>query len=164
MKKILLFLLFGATLYAGLRLGEPAKDFKLQTLDGTQTHTLKEFRGNVVLVNLWAAWCRGCKKEMPEFIKLQNSYKKGFKLITINLDSDPKKAIKFLNAIEKKLGAKIPFITLKNPDKSIAKLYQCGAMPSSYLIDKEGKIRDIIVGSLNDDDIEKLKIQINKLK
>ena len=164
MKKIVLFLLFGVTLYAELKLGTPAKDFTLKTLDATKTHTLKEFRGNVVLVNLWAAWCRGCKKEMPEFVKLQKSYKKGFKLITINLDDDPKKAQKFLDKIEKKMHTKIPFITLQNPTKSVAKNYQCNAMPSSYLIDKKGKIVDIIVGSLNDDDIKQLKTQIDKLK
>jgi len=165
MRKILLFIL-SLTLYvsAGITIGDQAKDFKLKTLDNKQSHTLKSFRGEVVLVNLWASWCKGCKKEMPEFVGLQKSYKKGFKLITVNLDDDPKKAQAFLQKVEKKTGSKIPFVALKNPSKSVAKAYQCGAMPSSYLIDKQGKIRNIIVGSLNKDEIEQLKQEINKLK
>ena len=165
MKKTLLFIL-SFTLYvsAGVSLGDQAKDFKLKTLDNKQSHTLKNFRGEVVLINLWASWCKGCKKEMPEFVALQKSYKKGFKLVTINLDDDPKKAQAFLQKVEEKIGSKIPFVTLKNPSKSVAKAYQCGAMPSSYLIDKKGEIRNIIVGSLNKDEIEQLKQEINQLK
>lgn len=164
MKKILLFLMLGATLYAGISIGDTAKDFTLKTLDNTKSYSLKSFKGEVVLVNLWASWCRGCKKEMPEFVALQKSYKKGFKLVTVNLDDDPKKAEKFLKGVEAKTGSKIPFITLQNPTKSVAKAYQCSAMPSSYLIDKQGKIVNIIVGSLNKDEIEQLKQEINKLK
>jgi len=165
MKKLLITYL-SLTLYvsAGISLGDQAKDFNLKTLDNKKNYTLKSFKGEVVLVNLWASWCKGCKKEMPEFVALQKSYKKGFKLVTINLDDDPKKAQAFLQKVEQKTKSKIPFITLKNPSKSVAKAYQCGAMPSSYLIDKKGKIRNIIVGSLNKDEIEQLKQEINQLK
>jgi len=164
MKRILLFFVLGVSLYAGVSIGDQAKDFNLKTLDAKKSLSLKSFKGEVVLLNLWASWCKGCKKEMPEFVALQNSYKKGFKLITVNVDDDPKKAQKFLASVEKKTGQKIPFITLQNPSKSVAKDYQCAAMPSSYLIDKEGKIRNIIVGSLNEDEIEQLKTEINQLK
>ncbi len=164
MKTLLLLLALGLNLYAGISEGDNAPNFTLKTLDGKKSHTLQSLKGHVVLVNLWASWCKGCKKEMPKFVGLQKSYNKGFKLVTVNLDDDPKKAKKFLQSVAKKTGHKIPFITLANPTKSVAKAYKCAAMPSSYLIDKNGVIKQIIVGSLNADDIEALKKEINQLK
>jgi len=164
MKTLVLFLALILSLHAGISEGDKAPNFTLKTLDGKKSYTLQKLKGNVVLVNLWASWCKGCKKEMPEFVALQKSYKKGFKLVTVNLDDDPKKAEKFLQSVEKKTGKKIPFITLANPTKSVAKSYKCAAMPSSYLIDKNGIIQAVIVGSLNADDIKELKKEINKLK
>ncbi|MDQ7084185.1 MAG: TlpA disulfide reductase family protein [Sulfurovum sp.] len=154
----------GLSLYAEVSQGDKAFDFKLKTLDNKKSYTMQSFKGEVVLLNLWASWCKGCKKEMPEFVALQNSYTKGFKLVTVNLDDDPKKAIKFLKSVEKKTGMKNPFISLYDPSKSLAKAYACSAMPSSYLIDKYGKIQNIMVGSLDAHDIEKLKLDINSLQ
>lgn len=164
MKTLLLFLTLGIHLYAGISEGDKAPDFTLKTLDGSKTYSMQSFRGEVVLLNLWASWCKGCKKEMPEFFELQKSYKKGFKLVTVSVDDKTAKSQKFLNSVEKKTGIKTPFITLHDSDKSVAKAYQCVAMPSSYLIDKKGTIRLIIVGSLHADDMEQLKQEINKLK
>ena len=164
MKKILLFLVLGLNLYAGIAEGDKAPDFTLKTLDGKKSQSLHSLKGDVVLVNLWASWCKGCKKEMPEFFELQKSYKKGFKIVTVSVDDEAAKSQKFLSGVEKKTGMNTPFITLHDSKKSVAKAYQCAAMPSSYLIDKKGIIRLIIVGSLNSDDIKQLKIEINKLK
>jgi len=165
MKTILLFLALGLNLYAGISLGDKAPNFTLKSIDDTTTYTLKQFKGNVVILNLWTSWCKGCKKEMPAFFKFQKEYKNSnVKIIAINLDDNTQKAKKFLHSIETKLGYKTPFIVLQNPNKSVAKAYQCGAMPSTYIIDKNGNIQDLIVGSLNDDDIKQLKVEINKLK
>jgi len=164
MKKILLFLALGLNLYAGIAEGDKAPDFTLKTLDGKKSQSLHSLKGNVVLLNLWASWCKGCKKEIPEFFELQKSYKQGFKIITVSVDDTAIKSQNFLNSVEKKTTIKTPFITLHDTEKNVAKAYQCAAMPSSYLIDKEGVIKQIIVGSLNADDIKQLKIEINKLK
>ncbi len=164
MKTLLLFLTLGLHLYAGISEGDKAPDFTLKTLEGTKTYTMQNFKGEVVLLNLWASWCKGCKKEMPEFFELQKSYKKSFKIVTVSVDDKASKSQKFLQSVEKKTGIKTPFISLHDSDKSVAKAYQAVAMPSSYLIDKKGIIRLIIVGSLNSEDIEQLKLEINKLK
>lgn len=164
MKTLLLFLALGLHLYAGISEGDKAPNFTLKTLDGKKSHSLHSLKGNVVLVNLWASWCKGCKKEMPEFFELQKSYKKGFKIVTVSVDDTAVKSQNFLHSVEKKTGIKTPFITLHDTKKSVAKAYQCAAMPSSYLIDKKGIIKQIIVGSLNADDIKQLKTEINKLK
>jgi peroxiredoxin len=164
MKTLLIFLVLGLNLYAGISEGDKAPNFTLKTLDGKKFYSMNNLKGKVVLVNLWASWCKGCKKEMPEFFELQKSYKKDFQLLTINLDDKPKKAQIFLKSVENKIGMKTPFISLYDPSKAVAKAYQCSAMPSSYLIDKHGKIQSIIVGSLDANDIAQLKLDINKLK
>ncbi len=164
MKILLLLLTLAFTLNAAISEGDKAPNFTLKTLDGKKSQTLKDLQGNVVLVNLWASWCKGCKKEMPEFFKLQKAYKKGFKIVAVSVDDDASKAQKFLHSVEKHTGVNVPFITLHDSQKSVAKSYHCAAMPSSYLIDKNGMIKEIIVGSLNADDIKVLKREINQLK
>lgn len=164
MNKLFVLLLLSLSLHAGISEGDKAPNFSLKTLDGKKTYTMQSLKGNVVLLNLWASWCKGCKKEMPEFFKLQKSDKKGFKILTVNVDNKAGKAEKFLSLVERKTGIKTPFISLYDSQKSVAKAYKCEALPSSYLIDKNGIIRDVIIGSLNADDIKQLKIEINKLK
>lgn len=164
MKVLLLFLTLSLSVFAGVSEGDKAINFTLKSLDGKKTYTMKSFKGKVVLLNLWASWCKGCKKEMPEFFHLQKSMGSSFKIVTINVDDTPAKGLKFLKSVEAKTGMKTPFVSLQNPSKSIAKAYGARAMPSSYLIDKKGIIRAVIVGSLNASDISQLKKEINKLK
>ncbi|MGE3189683.1 MAG: TlpA disulfide reductase family protein [Vicinamibacterales bacterium] len=64
----------------------PARDFSLKTLEG-KTVTLKEHRGQVVLVNFWATWCIPCKVEMPILMELQKTYgPKGFTVLGVSVD------------------------------------------------------------------------------
>jgi len=164
MKKIfLLFCFLSIATYAEISIGDNAKDFTLKTLDTQKEYHLKDLRGNVVLLNLWASWCKGCKKEMPEFFKLQKSYKKGFKIVTVSVDDNVEKASKYLKNIAHKKGYDTPFIALHDREKNVAKVYECEALPSSYLIDKHGVIQEVMIGSLNTDDIKQLKTKINTL-
>ncbi|MCD6260140.1 MAG: TlpA family protein disulfide reductase [Helicobacteraceae bacterium] len=163
MKKIIIMMAISVALFAGMKSGDKAVDFELPTLDQSKTYTMKEFRGQVVLLNLWASWCSGCKKEMPEFFKLQKAYPEGFKLVTISLDSQAEESNDYLVAIEELIGYKTPFITLYDAKKEIAKAYGARAMPSSFLIDKNAIIRKVIIGSLDEEDIDELKKDINSL-
>jgi len=160
----MLILLLSNTLFANVHIGEKAPDFKLDTLDKNTSIQLSSLRGQTVLVNIWASWCKGCKKEMPEFFKLQHDYRKGFKIVTVSVDNEAEKAQLLLRSVEKTIGFKAPFIALHDTNKNVAKAYQCAAMPSSYLVDKNGVIRDIIIGSMDDADIQVLKQKINHLK
>ena len=160
MKYILLFSLLTFSLLAGANVGDKAPDFTLKTLDGKKTHTMKDFRGKVVLLNLWASWCKGCKKEMPEFVSLQKHNTKGFELVAVSLDDSKEKAEHFLSTLKQK----IPFTVLHDEKKNLAKAYRCSAMPSSYLIDKNGVIKQVIIGSLDSNDIKILQDEINTLK
>lgn len=163
MKKLLMTIMMGTALFAGMNNGDKAIDFDLPTLDHTKSYSMKDFRGEVVLLNLWASWCSGCKHEMPEFFKLQKEYAKGFKIVAISIDSSPKASSGYLEAMSEEMGFQTPFITLHDPKKDTAKAYGAHAMPSSFLIDKNGVVRDVIVGSLNAEDMVELKKEIDEL-
>ena len=115
--------------------GALAPDFTLRTLDGPNLR-LQEQRGRVVLVNFWATWCGPCRQEMPHLSKLYDKYRaSGFVLLGVNVDDDTKNAVE----LAAKLGLKFP-VSLDN-DKKVSRLYDLSAMPSTVLIDREGKVR-----------------------
>jgi peroxiredoxin len=113
----------------------PAPDFTLRTLDG-QKLRLGEQRGRVVLVNFWATWCGPCRQEMPHLNKLYEKYKSsGFVLLGVNVDDDTRQAA----GVADKLGVKYP--VLPDADKRVSRQYDLSAMPSTVLIDRDGKVR-----------------------
>ena len=115
--------------------GALAPDFTLRTLDGPNLR-LQEQRGRVVLVNFWATWCGPCRQEMPHLSKLYDKYRSsGFVLLGVNVDDDTKNAVDLAG----KLGLKFP-VSLDS-DKKVSRLYDLSAMPSTVLIDREGKVR-----------------------
>jgi len=164
MKKIVILIALALSLYASIGEGDKAVDFNLKTLDGSKSYKLSDFKGEVILLNLWASWCGGCKKEMPEFFALQKRYKSGFKIVTASIDKNSNDSISLLKSVEDDAGYKTPFISLYDPEKILAKAYRAKGMPSSYLIDKEGTVRAVMVGSLSHDDIADLVKEIDKLK
>jgi len=112
-----------------------APDFTLRTLEG-QNLRLGEQRGRVVLVNFWATWCGPCRQEMPHLNKLYEKYKaSGFVLLGVNVDDDTRQAVGVAN----KLGVTFP--VLPDSDKRVSKQYDLSAMPSTVLIDRDGKVR-----------------------
>ncbi len=145
--------------------GQQALDFKLPGLyDTSKTYTLADFTGKVVLLNIWASWCTGCQAEMPEFISLAEEFKeKGFVIVAVSVDNAPSKAVDFLKDLETKTGKKLNFTVLYDKDKVIAKDYKPRGMPASYLIDKNGKLSNIFLGSFTASNIGTLKSAIGNL-
>jgi peroxiredoxin len=126
---------FGAVSAAPLAPTTQAPDFTLRTLDG-QNMRLGEQRGRVVLVNFWATWCGPCRQEMPHLNKLYDKYKSsGFVLLGVNVDDDVQQAA----GVASKLGVKFP--VLPDSDKRVSRQYDLSAMPSTVLIDRDGKVR-----------------------
>lgn len=116
-------------------LGTPAPDFTLKS-DSGRNLKLSELRGQVVMVNFWATWCAPCREEMPLLNQLYEQYRKaGFTLLAVNIDDDPAKA----RAMARKLGVSFP--VLFDTDKRVSRLYDVAAMPSTLLIDRDGKLR-----------------------
>ncbi|QWR76222.1 TlpA family protein disulfide reductase [Candidatus Magnetomonas plexicatena] len=145
--------------------GQPAIDFKLpEFFDTTKVYSLSDFTGKVILLNIWASWCTGCQAEMPEFMALADDFKdKGFVIVAVSVDNDAAKAVDFLKDLEAKTGKNLNFTTLYDKDKKIAKDYKPRGMPSSYLIDKTGKIKNIFPGSFSASNIGALKAAIVEL-
>lgn len=121
-------------------IGDPAPDFSLPTLQD-QKVSLGEFKGKVVLINFWASWCTPCQEELPELQKLYQKYHdRGFELIGINIDKNQANAEKFV----KRFGLTFPVAL--DPESSEIRAYQGRAMPMSYLVDRQGIVRQLFFG------------------
>jgi len=112
-----------------------APNFTLKSRSGKNIK-LSELRGQVVMINFWASWCGPCRKEMPLLEKLYKKYKAlGFVILGVNVDDKPKQAESLLKQIN------ISFPVLFDTDKKISAKYKVTAMPSSFFIDRDGKLR-----------------------
>ena len=128
-----------------------APDFTLHAMGGPNLR-LKEQRGRVVMVNFWATWCGPCRQEMPQLNRLYEKYKgSGFVLLGVNVDDDVSKAAE----VATKLGVTFP--VLLDTDKAVSKLYDLSTMPSTVIIDRDGKVRYVHRGYLTgyEDNYEK---------
>lgn len=145
--------------------GQPALDFNLPELnDSGKTYSLKDYKGKVVLLNIWASWCTGCQAEMPEFLEIQEKYKKKpFLIVAVSVDSNKTKAVDYLKGLEEKTRKKINFTVLYDKDQAIAKKeYKPRGMPASYLLDKNGTLKKIFLGSFTAANINALTSAIEE--
>ena len=112
-----------------------APDFTLPSLDGPNLR-LQEQRGRVVMINFWATWCGPCRVEMPHLAKLYEKYRgSGFTVLAVNIDEDPHKAA----SLAKQLGMRFP--VLLDTEKKVSRLYDLSTMPSTVLVDRDGRVR-----------------------
>ena len=122
---------------AALAPSSAAPDFTLRSMEGKNLR-LGEQRGKVVMVNFWATWCGPCLVEMPHLNRLYEKYRSaGFVLFGVNVDEDVQKAV----ALAQKMGLKFP--VLADTDKRVSKQYDLTAMPSTVLIDRDGRVRHV---------------------
>ena len=113
----------------------PAPDFTLKSHSG-QNLKLSEHRGEVVLINFWASWCGPCRQEMPLLSELHNKYKAlGFTVLGVNVEQDSSEAKKLLKQMP------VSFPVLFDNNSVVSKQYDVVAMPSTVLVDRNGKMR-----------------------
>jgi peroxiredoxin len=126
-----------------------APDFSLESLDGT-TMRLSDLRGKAVLLNFWATWCGPCKIEMPWFVDLQNQYRsQGLQIVGVAMDDASKEDI---SKFAKDMGVNYPILIGK---ESVGDQYGgVPALPETFLIGRDGKIVDKIIGLKGKADIE----------
>ncbi|MCB1673482.1 MAG: TlpA family protein disulfide reductase [Pseudomonadales bacterium] len=102
----------------------------------SDTLNLDQYKGKVVYVDFWASWCGPCRESFPWMKKMQQQYgKDGLVIIAINVDQDKKLADKFLSEF------KPEFNVLFDKDGKLAEDFKVSSMPSSYVLDKDGKPR-----------------------
>jgi thiol-disulfide isomerase/thioredoxin len=107
---------------------------------------LQEQIGSVVLINFWASWCGPCRQELPLLEEIQQQYADlGFTIFAVNVDKDSSKADVLLNDIP------VSFPVLFDPDSKVSELYQVKAMPTTVIVDRDGKVRFVHLGYKNGD-------------
>ena len=111
--------------------------FKLKDLEG-KVRDVKEWDGQVLMINFWATWCPPCRKEIPAFIELQEKYKdKGFKIIGIALD-EKEAVINFTDP----MGVNYPILMAEQEGIVLSKAYgnRLGVLPYTVIVDRKGNI------------------------
>jgi peroxiredoxin len=120
---------------------EPAPPFTLATLDG-DTISLRDLRGQVVLVNFWASWCGPCRVEMPGFERIyRDRAQDGFTIVGIVTDGHARERVRaFLTQHD------ITYPTLLASPAVIRDYGGINALPESFLLDRDGRIRHRVIG------------------
>ncbi|MDQ1469780.1 MAG: hypothetical protein QOJ99_1260, partial [Bryobacterales bacterium] len=126
-----------------------APEFELKDATGKVVH-LADYKGKVVLLDFWATWCGPCGIEIPWFVEFQRKYKdRGFEILGISMDDDGWKSITPYVA-EKKINYRI----LLGDDKTGDQYGGVEALPTTFVIDRDGRIASVHVGLANKKDFE----------
>jgi peroxiredoxin len=126
------------------RLDQPveAPAFELMNMDDEKV-SLADFKGKVVMINFWATWCPPCVREMPSMERLHNKLDdNAFSVIAINQMEDPDTVFAFTGQLE----LDPTFDILFDRDSKVSYAYGVHGLPTTYLIDKQGRIRYRAVG------------------
>jgi len=138
----------GAAGDEGIGEGQRAPDFRLESLDGEQM-SLRDHRGQVVLVNFWATWCDPCRAEFPDIQAVYEARQgEGFTVLGVNSHETRGAIAPFVKA----MGATYPILLDENG--RVAKTYRPVGLPMSVLVDQEGIIQVRHVGLLTRDQLE----------
>jgi cytochrome c biogenesis protein CcmG, thiol:disulfide interchange protein DsbE len=128
-----------------LRIGSSAPDFRAVTLDSARTPKgIAQYRGEVVLLNIWATWCAPCRIEMPSMERLERELgPKGLRIVAVSID-DPGFEAR-IRAFREELG--LTFEILHDAPGRIQAQYQTTGVPETFVIDRRGTIRRRVIGA-----------------
>jgi len=128
----------------------------LEDLSG-KTVSLDDYLGNVLLVNLWATWCPPCRDEMPTLQTFYEKYKSsGFVLIAINQEETREAVVPFVNEFG------LTFPVWIDTDYLAEREFNTNSLPSSYVIDRSGRVRLMWFGGISKKNLEKYVTEIIK--
>lgn len=143
----ILFSIFSKDKVKVLAVGDKAPDFELVDIDGN-THRLSDYKGEGVFLNFWGTWCPPCKREMPDMEEQYQAFKdKGVHVLSVNSGESNLKVKTFRD----QYGLSFPIVIDKAKD--IRELYNIQPLPTTFLIDKDGKIQKIIITEMTKDEI-----------
>ncbi|CAI2719290.1 peroxiredoxin family protein [Nitrospina watsonii] len=121
---------------------DPAPAFTLKSLHG-EDRSLHDYRGRYLLLNFWATWCGPCKIEMPSLEALHRRFQTN-NLTVLGISNDPfgaRVVTPFMAAYD------LTFPVLLDPDQEISKRYGVHSLPTTFLIDPEGRILGVLTGA-----------------
>lgn len=129
-------------------IGSEAPDFEALTLDAEPTtKTLEDYRGEVVLLNVWATWCLPCREEMPSLQRLHEALGgRGLKIVAVSIDRD-ENARQLILDFAREYG--LTFEILHDPSGEIQRAYQTTGVPETFVIGREGDIFRKQIGAVN---------------
>lgn len=128
------------SLFVSPRVGSSAPDFTLARSDG-ETVTLSDLQGQAVILNFWATWCAPCRAEMPALERVyQAGQDKGLVVLGVNQMEPKERVERFLAEM------KVTFPIVLDFDAEVGRIYRVYAMPTTYFIDRQGVIRDVVIG------------------
>ena len=135
----------------------PAQDMPVLVLEDIDEEILniKQFKGKVILVNFWASWCPPCTREMSSLDNLYKTYKaQGVVVLAVNVGEDEDAVFDFVSSMEPELSA----IVLLDKDSQAMQRFKAIGLPSTFVINKKGKIVYKAVGGrdFNDKKITKI--------
>ncbi len=131
----------------------PAPPVVFTDADG-KTLSLRDFAGKLVLVNLWATWCAPCRREMPSLERLQTRLGDKITILAISEDRGGNKAVAPFIA---KLGHKV-VKTYLDPESAVGRAFKVDGLPTSFLIDRQGRVLGRVEGEAEWDSPKMLAI------
>jgi thiol-disulfide isomerase/thioredoxin len=127
-----------------LRVGQMFPDFAAQDFQSQQKIARQDLNGHVVIVDFWASWCGPCKESFPFYSKLFAEKKEqGLIIIGVNVDDQLDDAKKFMQVNP------APYTVIYDEGRKLTKQVGVATMPSSYILDRKGKVMEIHKGFLN---------------
>ncbi|RFU69052.1 thiol-disulfide oxidoreductase ResA [Bacillus sp. V59.32b] len=166
LRTVILLLLGAALVYSlyanftkdqdtSVKMGSIPPDFVLTDMEGNK-HRLSDYKGQGVLLNFWGTWCKPCEREMPY---MDNQYKKykdqGVQILAVNINESDYAVQSFVDK------HKLTFPVLIDKGEEVRMAYDINPLPSTLLIDKEGKVVDFITGELTEKMIQE---QMERIK
>lgn len=165
MRLVLLILMVGVitfTIYSNLskeknsvlQVGDEAPDFVLTDMNG-ERHQLSDYRGQGVFLNFWGTWCKPCEREFPlmdqQYQKVQDE---GLQILAVNIGESDFAVQKFIDRLN------LSFPVLIDHNKSVMETYNINPLPTTFLVNPEGKIEKIITGEMSEEAIKEYMEQI----
>ncbi|MCK0473801.1 TlpA disulfide reductase family protein [Halalkalibacter sp. APA_J-10(15)] len=131
--------------------GMVMEDFQLPMYEQDEGQ-LYDYKGDVIVLNLWASWCKPCRDEMPELMELQADYtEKSLSIVTVNMQKTERTlndAAEFIEEIDLTLPV------FFDEDGELLERLDVRHMPTTYIIDREGEIKQIFMGEVTYEMIE----------
>ncbi len=126
-----------------IEVGSRAPDFSAVNLRTTRPADIGDYKGKVILLNIWATWCQPCRVEMPALEHLSKMFKgTDFSVVAVSIDKDDSTVV---NAFARDLG--LSFEILQDKTGDIQRIYQTTGVPESFVIDREGMIVKKVIGA-----------------
>ncbi len=123
--------------------GRPAPDFTLPQPGGGEL-TLADLRGKAVVLNFWASWCGPCEAEMPELQEAARKYgEQGLVVLGVNQGEPEEIVVDYLE----RLGITFPIVL--DEAVQVSELYRVNSLPTTFFIDRDGILRDQVIGQMN---------------